>query len=174
MKEAIMNNDLTIGGFIILILVFSFFVYIENLMRKSKTTIKRIKKVYKESKKDANRKRINKIGDNIEIDKNNTIVPEKMFSRRSYRRGFTGVYIIYNKTKSLFCVGKAEDVYERCKNHFIGKGNSDVYADYKYGDEFTIDFVPLINSGFNNIDELESYFIDKFNVAVFGYRKNRK
>ena len=34
----------------------------------------------------------------------------------------------------------------------------DIYADYKYGDEFTIRLIPLKDSGFKTLNELEQDF----------------
>ena len=35
----------------------------------------------------------------------------------------------------------------------------DIYADYKYGDKFTIRLIPLKDSGFKTLNELEQNFI---------------
>ena len=34
-------------------------------------------------------------------------------------------------------------IFDRVNAHFTGKGNGDVYADYKYGDEFIIKMISL-------------------------------
>lgn len=48
----------------------------------------------------------------------------------------------------LYYVGQGKSVFQRVNNHFTSHGNGDVYADYKYGDEFTIKMIALENSGF--------------------------
>ena len=55
----------------------------------------------------------------------------------------------------MYYVGQGKQVLNRVKAHFTGQGNGDVYADYKYGDEFTIKMISLDNSGFDTLNELE-------------------
>ena len=99
--------------------------------------------------------------------------PNQVIALRKQHKGFTGVYIIYNYTKNLYYVGQGQNVYVRCSNHFLGKGNPDIYADYKYGDEFFIEFVSLVESGYDNLDDLERYYIDEYNAVRRGYNKKR-
>ena len=61
----------------------------------------------------------------------------------------------------------------RVNNHFTGKRNGDVYADYKYEDEFKVNFIDLRNSGYSNLDTLEAFAIKKYNVYDNGYNKTR-
>lgn len=56
---------------------------------------------------------------------------------------FAGVYILYNHTKKMYYVGQGKRVFQRVNSHFTGHGNGDVYADYKYGDRFTIKMIAL-------------------------------
>jgi hypothetical protein len=35
-------------------------------------------------------------------------------------------------------IGKSTNVFIRINSHFTGKGNGDIYADWKYGDSFKI------------------------------------
>lgn len=101
------------------------------------------------------------------------ITPKQLLKLRQEQKGFTGIYIIYNRTKDLVYVGQAQNVYVRSSNHFLGKGNADIYADYKYGDEFTIRFVSLINSGFDRLDTLERHYIYKYHATIHGYNKTK-
>lgn len=73
-------------------------------------------------------------------------------------------YII--KTKDLYYVGQGKAVLDRVNHHFSGRGNGDVYADYKYGDFFTIqndqtgkivDFISLKNYERNTIAYYDAY-----------------
>ena len=84
---------------------------------------------------------------------------------------FTGVYILHNETKDKYYVGQAVRVFGRVNQHFTGHGNGDVYADYKYKDEFKVRLVPLSKSGFDSIDKAEKFFIQKFNANTKGYNK---
>jgi len=116
---------------------------------------------------------------------NTTVLTPKQFfklrnqpirgSRKKYasQHNFEGVYILYNQTKDMYYVGQAKQVLNRVNNHFTGKGNGDVYADYKYGDKWTIRMIALSESPFDTLNELERYVIDAYNSYEKGYNKNR-
>lgn len=108
---------------------------------------------------------------------NNTaeITPDQFFNIRNRhpKSDFTGVYILHNRTKEKYYVGQGKSVYKRVNAHFTGHGNGDVYADYKYGDHFTIKMVSLASSGINTLDELERKMIDAYNAYSNGYNKTR-
>ena len=131
-------------------------------------------------------------GKKAEIDKkieelaSNTLemTPEEFFKMRktsfdkrhsSYvsKKNFAGVYILFNQTKSMYYVGQGQKIFDRVNSHFTGKGNGDVYADYKYGDKFTIKMIALENSGFSTLNELERNAIAKYNSYYKGYNKTR-
>lgn len=86
---------------------------------------------------------------------------------------FAGVYILFNKTKNLYYVGQGQQVLNRVNAHFTGHGNGDVYADYKYGDIFTIRIIGLENSGCASLNELERKTIMTYNAVAQGYNKTR-
>ncbi|MBX8944414.1 GIY-YIG nuclease family protein [Lysinibacillus sp. K60] len=86
---------------------------------------------------------------------------------------FAGVYILHNKSKSLYYVGQGKEILNRVNSHFTGKGNGDVYADYKYGDDWTIKMIALENSSFNTLNELERHAIETYESYERGYNKNR-
>ena len=83
------------------------------------------------------------------------------------------MYILLNKTKNMYYVGQAIKIYDRVNQHFTGHGNGDVYADWKYGDEFTIKLIPLKRSGFKTLNELERNTISAYNAFSKGYNKTR-
>lgn len=91
----------------------------------------------------------------------------------STKYDFSGVYIIYNHTKNMYYVGQGKKVFQRVNSHFTGHGNGDVYADYKYGDKFTIKMITLDNSGFRTLNELERKVISTYNAYDKGYNKTR-
>ena len=95
--------------------------------------------------------------------------------RKSYALtlNFAGVYILHNKTKDLYYVGQGKQVLNRVNAHFTGHGNGDVYADYKYGDQFTIRTIALENSGFSSLNALERYCISYYHAFYRGYNKPR-
>lgn len=95
--------------------------------------------------------------------------------KKSYAltQNFSGVYILHNKTKDLYYVGQGQQVLNRVNMHFTGKGNGDVYADYKAGDIFTIKMISLDNSGFKTLNELERNTISYYDSYSKGYNKTR-
>lgn len=103
--------------------------------------------------------------------RNKKVFNEK--SRYSNTKNFPGVYILHNKNKNLFYVGQSIKVLDRIGSHFTGNGNGDVYADYKYGDTFSIRTISLDTSGFESLHDLERYAIRTFNAFGKGYNKNR-
>lgn len=118
---------------------------------------------------------------------NNTIemTPEEFIEMRKTTLGgrgrasialqhnFAGVYILYNKTKNMYYIGQAQAILNRVNAHFTGKGNGDVYADYKYGDKFTIRMIALNNSGYSTLNELERHIILTYDAFATGYNKTR-
>lgn len=91
----------------------------------------------------------------------------------STKHDFAGVYILYNHTKNMYYVGQGKKVFQRVNSHFTGHGNGDVYADYKYGNEFTIRMIALENSGFETLNKLERHTINTYNAYARGYNKTR-
>jgi len=127
------------------------------------------------------------IQEQIEGLANNTIElsPDEFFEMRSASFGgrgkpryanqfnFPGVYILYNYSKDMYYVGQGKKVLDRVNHHFQGRGNGDVYADYKYGDKFTIRMVGLEESGFSSLNDLERHTIETFGAYSHGYNKTR-
>ena len=86
---------------------------------------------------------------------------------------FSGVYILHNKSKDLYYVGQGKQILNRVNNHFTGKGNGDVYADYKYGDFWTIKMIDLKKSDFYTLNELERHTIETYDSYERGYNRTR-
>lgn len=118
------------------------------------------------------------------VNNNTEVTPEEFFELRKAKVGknksiegklynFPGVYVIHNQTKNMYYVGQGKKVLDRVNNHFTGKGNGDVYADYKYNDRFEISIIPFINSGFSSLNELEKLAIKTYNSYTNGYNKTR-
>lgn len=61
----------------------------------------------------------------------------------------------------------------RINQHFTGHGNGDVYADYKYGDQFKIRAIRLVDSGYSDLDKLERDLIEKYEAYQLGYNKTK-
>lgn len=103
----------------------------------------------------------------------NSMSPEHFFKLRKNIQGdMVGVYIIYNKNRKMYYVGQATRLFFRVNQHFTGHGNGDVYGDYKRGgDKFTIKLIPLVNSGYYDLDKLEKDMITKYDAYNNGYNK---
>lgn len=91
----------------------------------------------------------------------------------STSRNFAGVYILHNESKDKYYIGQSKTVLNRVNNHFTGKGNGDVYVDYRNGDQFKIQLIPLENSGFDDLNSLERHFIKRYNAYGRGYNRTR-
>ena len=113
------------------------------------------------------------------------MTPEEFFAMRNTSFGgrgrpsfaltqnFAGVYILFNSTKNMYYVGQGKEVLNRVNAHFTGRGNGDVYADFKYGDKFTIKMIALDKSGYTTLNELERNTIMTYNSFASGYNKTR-
>lgn len=104
------------------------------------------------------------------------VSPREFLSARDalLRNGdFTGIYVIHNTTKDMNYVGQSVRVVGRVTQHFTGHGNGDVYADYKYGDDFTINVVSLYESGYESLDALERDAIRAYAAYDCGYNRTR-
>ena len=84
---------------------------------------------------------------------------------------FTGVYVLHNLTKDMYYVGQSIKVIDRVGQHFTGHGNGDVYADFKYGDEFEVSTVSLVDSGYGSLNDLERDTIAAYDAYNNGYNK---
>ncbi len=102
-----------------------------------------------------------------------TIRKECLEGKEYKRLNQPGVYVIFNASKNMFYVGQAKRLLDRLNQHFTGHGNGDVYADYKYGDKFTIRTIPLGKSGYRNLNDLERETILAYNAFSKGYNKTR-
>lgn len=86
---------------------------------------------------------------------------------------FMGCYVIHNLTKDIYYVGQAKHVTNRVYAHFTGRGNGDVYADYKYDNEFELLLVDIMDTEYRRLDDLERDLIGAFDAYNHGYNKTR-
>lgn len=84
-----------------------------------------------------------------------------------------GIYVIYNRTKRMYYVGQSDRLISRVNNHLNGRGNGDVYADYKYGDRMIIKLIPIKRSGYLSLNKMEKDFIRYFRANTKGYNKTK-
>lgn len=113
---------------------------------------------------------------NIKLPHNyNAMTPEQFFRlRKSIDGDMVGVYVLYNKNRKIYYVGQATRLFFRVNQHFTGHGNGDVYGDYKRGkDKFTIKLLPLVNSGYYDLDKFEKDMIEKYDAYDHGYNKTK-
>ena len=130
--------------------------------------------IYKEKKL---RERITSL-----VNRSQMFTPEELFELRARRSNRSlvindynspGVYVLLNLDKDMYYVGQGKKVFDRVNAHFSGRGNGDVYADYKYGDDFGIRILDLYNSGYDSLNELERHTIRAYNAYGRGYNRNR-
>lgn len=86
---------------------------------------------------------------------------------------FTGVYILHNVSKGKYYVGQSIRVLTRINQHLTGHGNGDIYADFKYGDAFTVGTIPIQGSGYQSLNDLERDAIAAYNAMDHGYNMTR-
>ena len=84
-----------------------------------------------------------------------------------------GVYLIKNKTKNKFYVGRSINVKDRLFTHFTGRGNGDVYFDYRSGDSFMVRYYPFNPNQYRSIDELEYHLIRIYQASEIGYNRQK-
>lgn len=77
----------------------------------------------------------------------------------------TGIFIVHNATKDLYYVGQSAKAIDRAAIQFLGRGNCDVYADYKYGDSFNVRIIPLLGSSYESLNELKRAAIQALEAA---------
>lgn len=108
------------------------------------------------------------------LSQSKSITPKEFFQIKGEQTGdVVGVYIIHNESKDMYYIGQAKRLFFRINQHFTGHGNGDVYADFKYGDEFVIQIIPLADSGYQDIDLLEKDMIQKYDAYHRGYNRTR-
>ena len=107
------------------------------------------------------------------------LTPSEFFALRSSYRGhlqdfdFMGCYITHNLRNGKYYIGQATHVPQRVNAHFTGKGNGDVYADYRYGHPFEIQLIDITTTTYRRLDDMERELIDMFDACSVGYNKTK-
>lgn len=84
---------------------------------------------------------------------------------------FTGVYLIHNLTLNKYYAGQSLHVLKRVNDHFNGKGNPDLFFDYRIGNVFSIETISLTESKYLSLNALERDVINKYGCFNHGYNK---
>ncbi|WPU78000.1 excinuclease ABC subunit C (plasmid) [Bacillus sp. RA(2023)] len=102
-------------------------------------------------------------------------------------KNFSGIYIIHNCVKDLYYIGQAVKVFDRAYTHFVKnpelqKGRyelnfefnlPEIFHDYNLGEKFSISLIPLENTSFLTLNELEDNAIRAYDSLVpNGYNRN--
>lgn len=121
------------------------------------------------------KERIKKVKENILrlADNATELTPQEFVAFKQNNDDFAGVYILYNTNKGFYYIGQAKKILYRVTCHLSGRGNGDVYSDYKYGDAFTIRLLKLDTSGYSSLNQLEKDAILTFDSYYNGYNKTR-
>lgn len=83
-----------------------------------------------------------------------------------------GIYVIRNTTKNKYYVGQSKDIVGRVRTHLRGAGNGAVYADYINGHRISVSVVPFDNQIFEDLNEMERYYIAFYDAWTKGYNRN--
>lgn len=92
-------------------------------------------------------------------------------SELNSKYGSQGVYIIHNKNKDKYYVGKSENIIDSSYSHFNKSGDYDIYADYVYNDDFVIRLIFLEMSDYITLNALQRDYIAHYNSIEYGYNK---
>ncbi|ADU28482.1 excinuclease ABC C subunit domain-containing protein [Evansella cellulosilytica] len=93
---------------------------------------------------------------------------------------FPGIYIIHNCVKDIYYIGQSKRVLDRAYKHFVTnpedmKGRyelsvkcnlPEIYIDFNSGDKFIVSLIPLDNTSFSSLNELEGYAIVAYDSVV--------
>lgn len=85
----------------------------------------------------------------------------------------TGVYLLKNQTLNRYYAGQSTDMVKRVAAHFSGRGNGDVYHDYKSGHAFEVCFHFLNTHQFRDLNELERHLIRVYDCVETGYNRRK-
>ncbi|WP_147535635.1 GIY-YIG nuclease family protein [Bacillus marasmi] len=113
-------------------------------------------------------------------DKIKKFTPHELFElKNKYVResrgieNFAGIYIIHNRVNDKYYVGKSDNVFDRAYKHFLQEptGNPEIYNDYSCGETFSISLIPLENTSFTSLNELEDNAIRAYDSFAKGYNR---
>lgn len=107
----------------------------------------------------------------LEVRKEKTYNSKSGYHSNSIK--FKGVYVLKNMDNGKCYVGQSIDVFNRVFAHLSGRGNGDVYADFKYGGNFSVVTLPFSDREFDSLNEMERAFIDYFDSSKNGYNKTK-
>jgi len=89
------------------------------------------------------------------------------------KESIKGVYVIRNKTKNKYYVGQSQNIVLRVRKHLEGSGNGHLFADYKYGDLFSVILIRFNTNKYTSLSHQERAYIEIFDSFNRGYNKTR-
>ncbi|MDK8732564.1 GIY-YIG nuclease family protein [Bifidobacterium breve] len=113
------------------------------------------------------------------VEHSRTLSPTDFLEERNQYKGhlkdfdFPGFYLIHNKTRDKYYVGRADHVPERVNINLQGRGNMDISAHIRCGDDFEISLIPLESINQSDLARFERTLIDAYNAYRHGYNINR-
>lgn len=103
---------------------------------------------------------------------------KSMFKKLTGKSEITGIYLICNAVKNKWYVGQGVKAVSRCLQHFRVRENSkdnvpEVREDFEAGDTMLINFIRQTDTQFDTLDELEFYYIGRYDCVNNGYNHQR-
>jgi hypothetical protein len=81
-----------------------------------------------------------------------------------------GVYILHNVNRHIYYVGQSEKIKASAKKHFKGTSHiKQLNKDISSGHNFNAVLIPLADTNFENLDNLETHYINQYDAAKTGY-----
>ena len=78
--------------------------------------------------------------------------------------GISGIYIIHNCDRDLHYVGQSKNMVNRVFQHFMRNGgHPDLQEHYRMREKFTVSMIPLDNTPYSSLDDLEDCAIRAYN-----------
>lgn len=113
------------------------------------------------------------------VEGNISLTPGEFFQLRSryaghmYSFDFRGCYVLHNLANNKYYVGQSIHVLQRVNNHFSGRGNRDVYFDFRCENPFEIHMIDITTTNYCCLNDFERDLIAVYHAYDRGYNKTR-
>lgn len=108
--------------------------------------------------------------DNL-IDNTSEMSAQEFFFEYATAAEISGCFVLHNRSKDKYYIGKGDRIAQRVFWYLCGGGNADIYADYAFGDAFTVKVFPIEDSSYASVDALERALFKKY--VSYGHLYNR-